>query len=415
MWDGYVYLVYSYSVLSGEKLFLDKIRSPLLSLVIPPDLELARIANCIYFLLLSIFVFLIVKKLTKNSLLALFGGILVGTNPYLLFFTKYTMSDLPAILFFMIGLYFFFENKKIAEVLSGIFFGFSFVFRPDIGILLIPLFLFKIRDIMFFKYCFSSFLFISVLLNFLVSYFVFNRWIYPPLEFLLINFITEKMAFNTQTTVYTDYLWFFKNFAFFNIAVLPFLLFSIRWIKEDKNYTTLFITFVFLTVTHLFLPKIDARIYITKATPLAAILASYAFKSEKKKDESISSVLIIIIAAIAFLRLSSILDIDPIFWRVDKIEYKQEGTVCSNFPFAYIYFTKRGPCHMIKYFDIPIEKRNILWLVESINSIKCDYVYIFTYRDTPITFNEIEFIKNNFNISILNPEDTYPVYEVKLK
>jgi hypothetical protein len=413
MWDGYVYLVYSYSVLSGEKLFLDKIRSPLLSLVIPPDLEIARIINCIYFLLASILVFLIIKKLTKNSLLALFGGILVGTNPYLLFFTKYTMSDLPAILFFLIGLFFYFENKKMTELLSGIFFGFSFVFRPDIGILLFPLFLFKIRNIVFLKYCFLSFLFISVGVNFLVSSFIFNKWIYPPFEFLLLNFITEKMAFNTQATVYTDYLWFFKNFAFFNIAVLPFLVFSIRWIKEDKNYTLLFLTFVFSTVIHLFLPKIDARIYVTKATPLAAILSSYAFKSKRSKSAPL--ILIIVIVVILFLRLSLIWNINTIVWRIDKIEYKRDGTICSNFPFAYIYFTKREPCHAIWYFNIPVEKRNIPWLAESIKSTNCNYAYIFAHPNIPVTSNEITFIIRNFNTTILDTGGIYQVYEIKLK
>jgi hypothetical protein len=285
MWDGYVYLVYSYSVLSEEKLFLDKIRSPLLSLVIPPDLEIARIVNCIYFLVLSIFVFLIVKKLTKNSLLALFGGILVGTNPYLLFFTKYTMSDLPAILFFLIGLYFYFENRKLSELLSGVFFGFSFVFRPDIGVLLLPLFLFKIRDKLFLKYCLSSFLIAAVLLNFLFSSFVFSRWIYPPIEYVRLNFLMKK-SLASQVTSYNDYFWFLRKFVESNIIILPFLLFSVRLLSNDDIYTRLFIIFVFFTLVYFFAPKVDERIYITKAIPLSTIISSLSFKSNNRVTKS---------------------------------------------------------------------------------------------------------------------------------
>jgi hypothetical protein len=414
-WDGYVYLVYSYSVLSGNKLFLDHIRSPLLSLVIPPDLEIARIVNCIYLLLLSIVVFAIIEKLTNNPLLALFGGILVGTNSYLLFFTKYTLSDLPAILFFCIGLLFYFENKKITEFLSGIFFGFSFIFRPDIGVLLLPPFIFKIRNITFLKFCLTSFLFLSVLVNFLVSSFIFSKWIYPPLHFLLVNFVTEKMAFNTQTTAYTDYFWFLRNFAFFNILLLPFLVFSVRWLGKDKNYNIVFIVFTFLTLVHSILPKIDARIYVTKSTPLAAILSSFAFRNNKKMKSTFIFLIFIILTTIVFLHFFFIWERNPSIWRVDKIEFKKEGNICSNVPFAYIYFTKREPCHLISYFNIPVERRNISWLTENIRLMKCDYVYVFTYPDISLTWEETMFILHRFNTTILDTVGMYPVYELKIK
>jgi hypothetical protein len=41
-WDGFVYLVHSYSTITGKKLFLDRIRSPLVVLVKPPNMENAR-------------------------------------------------------------------------------------------------------------------------------------------------------------------------------------------------------------------------------------------------------------------------------------------------------------------------------------------------------------------------------------
>jgi hypothetical protein len=413
-WDGYVYLVYSKSVLTQNKLFLDSIRSPLLSLVIPPHLEIARIMNCAYLLISSVVIFLLVKKLTGSELLGFLGGILIGINPYLLFFTSYTLSDLPAILFFLAGLLFYFNRGKTPNILTGILFGFSFAFRPDMAIPMIPFFLFKIKDRLFLKFCIIPFLSISILLNFLISSLIFGKLIYPPLQFLLVNFVTEKMAFNTQTTQYSDYFWFIKNLINFNAIATFFLLFSLRWFRKDKNYTIIFLSFLLLTLVHLFLPKIDSRIYVTKAIPLTAILAPFAFKWKKKVEKPL---VVFIILGIIISHLILLLNYNPPLkiWRIDQIEYKKEGTICSNIPFVYIYFADKAPCHLLSYFQLPIEKRNITFLIKEIEANHCNYAYIFTHPDFPIVKEEVEYLLQTFNVKILNTgNNLYPVLEVEI-
>ncbi len=415
-WDGYVYLVYSKSVLTQNALFLDSIRSPLLSLVIPPNLEVARIMNCIYLLLCSVIVFLLVKKLTGDPLLGFLGGVLTGINPYLLFFTSYTLSDLPAVLFFLAGLLFYFDKRKAMKIVAGILFGFSFVFRPDMAIPMLPFFLFKIKDRSFLKFCVVPFFSIAFALNFLVSSLVFSKPIYPPLQFVLVNFVTEKMAFITQTTSFNDYLWFLKHLISYNTVAFILFAFSLRYLTnliKNEKYKLVFISFLLLTVVHFFLPKIDSRIYVTKAIPLTTTLAPFAFRNERKQKLLVFSLALVII----MLHLFLLLTYDPPLrvWRIDQIDYKKDGIICSNIPFVYIYFAEKVPCHLIKYFQLPIEKRDINPLRQEIELNGCEYLYIFTHPNFPLAKKEIKALSQEFNVKTLSTgNDFYPVYEVSV-
>jgi len=359
---------------------------------------------------------LLVKRLTHDSLLGFLGGVLTGINPYLLSFTSYTLSDLPAVLFFLAGLLFYFDKRKAMKIVTGILFGFSFVFRPDMAIPMLPFFLFKIKDRLFLKFCVVPFFSIAFALNFLVSSLVFGRPIYPPLQFVLVNFITEKMAFNTQTTSFNDYFWFLKHLISYN--TVPFLLFvfSLRYLTnliKDEKYRLVFISFLLLTIVHIFLPKIDSRIYVTKAIPLTTILAPFAFRNERKQRLLVFFLALVIVVLHLFLLLTYNPPLKV--WRIDQIDYKKSGIICSNIPFVYVYFAEKAPCHLIKYFQLPIEKRGINLLREEIEVNNCDYLYIFTHPDFPVAKKEVEALSQEFNVKTLSTgSDFYPVYEVSI-
>jgi penicillin-binding protein-related factor A (putative recombinase) len=102
-------------------------------------------------------------------------------------------------------------------------------------------------------------------------------------------------------------------------------------------------------------------------------------------------------------------------WRIDQIEYKKEGTICSNIPFVYIYFADKAPCYLLSYFQLPLGKRNITSLLKEIEVNHCNYVYIFTHPDFPIAKKEVEYLSQTFNVKILNTGNNfYPVLEIEI-
>lgn len=372
-------------------------------------MEIARIFMVIFHLGISIFIFKLIYKLTKNTSISLFGGIIYGINPYMLDFTRFTLSDLPAVFFFILSLYFFFDEDRKSKVISGTFSGLSFIFRPDMGILIAIIFFLNVRNEMNWKYFLPTFLFLAIFLNFISAFLVFKKPLFPPLEFIKVNFIEEKMAFQTQTTNYKNYFWFINRFFEYNKTVIPFFLLSLFSIPmKNKYYLQFLILFILFSFISIFLPKIDVRIFIKKITPVFSILVAQGLIFLRK-----NSFLLFVFIGLICLSTINILTSNLWFkypvWRPEEVNYKKDGIICSNQPFIYIYINK-VPAHLLSYFESRSRGKKLNLLEKEIE--RCNYTYLFTHRE--ITFlqaEEIKFLNIKYKVEVHKVGD-YHVYEI---
>lgn len=118
-------------------------RNPALSLMIKllngtHSLFLLPLLNQFVFLALIVTIFLTIKKITNRKLYAYLITIIVACNYNLQIFSLYILSDLYAILFIAIAIYFFIGNKyKLAFFalgFSALFQNFSFFLLPVFGL-----------------------------------------------------------------------------------------------------------------------------------------------------------------------------------------------------------------------------------------------------------------------------------------
>jgi hypothetical protein len=299
--DGFAYLntVWSvyYNIRSGERLWMDELRSPLLILFIPLDLDVARLTMMGYLLASTLLVFLISHRLTKDGHAAFFASVTFGTLPYLLDFQRKVLSDLPAVTLYLAGVCFLLrgydshKGRSVNYTISSALMGLGFIVRFDIAIVVLPILIFLIlndrrRGLLYL----IPFLSVAVIVELVSSSLYFGRWIYPPWNFFYSNFFTETFAVtrkgidliaseNPSLGGLIPVAWFlWYPFTALLYEPLLFLLssLSITAAAKERDAKTLLVvlTLAFLTLVFLFSPKIDPRVYVTKYFPLSAILSS---------------------------------------------------------------------------------------------------------------------------------------------
>jgi beta-glucosidase-like glycosyl hydrolase/4-amino-4-deoxy-L-arabinose transferase-like glycosyltransferase len=86
----------------------------------------------------NLFVYLTVKKLTKNKIIGLFSALLFALSPLNIIYHRQILLDNIETLFLVLSLYFLFNaEKKVSRfLLSGLFFGFSFLSKEIVAFLL---------------------------------------------------------------------------------------------------------------------------------------------------------------------------------------------------------------------------------------------------------------------------------------
>ncbi len=297
--DGFSYLntvgsVWN-AVSGGLRYWVDPLRSPLLILFIPPQLNIARIAMIAYLLISTGFVYFLARQLTKRVDVAFIASVSFGTIPYLLDFTRKVMSDLPAITLFLAGLYFFirgFDDDRTRTrdyLISSALMGFSFIVRFDMAIMILPIFvLLLIKDRRNFVAYLGPFLFIGVILELLSSYIYVGRLEYLPWNFVYSNFFTNQWSVSHITNAS---FYYYLPFAFTGEPILFLLSFlSLYFVFSKRDAKNLLITamFLFLTVSFFFAPKTDPRVYLVNYFALAALLSSIFLAAFLKKRISIA-------------------------------------------------------------------------------------------------------------------------------
>ena len=338
-WDGFLYLSYSKTIISGKSAFFYTIKSPILALIFP-DLMLARIEMIIFHLISTALVYLITLRLTKNKLASLFSTLCYGVNYWIVIFLLGTMSDIPAMSFFLICFYFWLSENKKKYVYAGLFAGLAFMARFDVLLLIIPMIFLTPKKRINLKYFLVPMLILAIPFEILLDVLVFKRLIYVPYEFFYVNF-TERLPFR-MTAYQNNHFYFLKEFVM-SFPLLSFLmLFAIPKWRNPALYI-----FLFLTIAFIFIPLPDDRIYFVKAIPLVAILASnYVLYFTHRKtiftDKFFVFLFFILIIGINFYHVFNTNYQD---WRLEKIKCL-DGVICSNLPTVINYYCRKNAVYI---------------------------------------------------------------------
>ena len=283
--DGFCYLntvgsVWTY-VSSGLQYWIDPLRSPLLILFIPPEINIARFAMITYLLISTFFIFLIVRKLTKRVDVAFVASVSFGTIPYLLDFIRQVMSDLPAIALFLAGLYVFLHGLETQKsrtrnyLISSTIMGFSFLIRFDMAILILPIFiLLLLKDRRSFVTYLIPFLFVAVFLQLISTYLYVGQLEYLPWKFVYTNFFTSQWAISHVSDAsfyyYLPLAFSFQPFLFcFSLLSLP-----IVFKMKDTRAILIAAMFIFFIFAFFIAPKTSPRVFVINYFAIATLLAS---------------------------------------------------------------------------------------------------------------------------------------------
>lgn len=330
-YDGFQYLSFSRSILSGSGLYLNTIRSPVLAVLIPLELNLARLGMIAFHLVNTALIFAIVKKLTKNESAALFSAFLYGTNWWMITFLIGTLSDLPAMAFFLASLLFWTSGSRKGMIYSAILAGFAFIARFDTIFLLLPLMAFTAKQHRQ-EYA-AYFLSIALIFETATSWLAFGTFVYPPLEFLKFNFVDGtafKLAGEGGFSIFGKFLELSPLLALLFIA-------SLQKIRDAGYRNILFIT-LSASVMFALLPVPDYRIFMVKLIPLTAMLSAYALLAISEKI-TVKLPLLTILAGSIYLIYNAVLlaSVQYPVWKLSDTPCDMEN-ICTNAPPIVNYF-----------------------------------------------------------------------------
>jgi hypothetical protein len=283
--DGFCYLntvgsVWTY-IFSGSQYWIDPLRSPLLILFIPPEINIARFAMIAYLLISTFFIFLIVRKLTKRVDVAFIASVSFGTIPYLLDFTRQVMSDLPAIALFLAGLYVFLHGLETQKsrtrnyLISSAIMGFSFLIRFDMAILILPIFiLLLLKDRRNFITYLIPFLFIAFFLQLISTYLYVGQLEYLPWKFIYTNFFTSQWAVS-HISYASFYYYLPLAFGFQPVLFcLSFLSLPIIFKSKDSRAILIAAMLIFYTIAFFMAPKTTPRVFVNNYFAIATLLTA---------------------------------------------------------------------------------------------------------------------------------------------
>lgn len=432
--DGFCYLNTVGSVWNnisgGLKYWIDPLRSPLLILFIPPEINIARFAMIGYLLVSTFFINLIVRQLTKRDDFAFIASVSFGTIPYLLEFTRQVMSNLPAIALFLAGLYFFFRGFEKQQtrirnyLISSIMMGFSFIIRFDMAILILPilvLLLLKDRKI-FFTYL-TPFLFIAVFLQLLSSYLYVGQLEYLPWKFVYTNFFTDQWAIshvsNASFLYYLPLAFNYQPILFLLAFLSLFLVFRVKDSKSLLIATML----ILYTAAYFVAPKTTPRVFVINyfaiAILLSAVFLAYLFRQKKFQKIFIAKRLSIafMIGALLIPNIALQTQFPYSSWNpqeaiqglVDDGKFTNK-TILSNCFQGLIYFISSTdssskplpPFTKINQIDcILMPEHNVNILSKELEKKKCDLLLYFEYPElSEFEPEELEYLVKSYRFEI---------------
>lgn len=160
----------------------------------------------------------------------------------LLWFIPYvharTSSDNFATAIFFIGLYFFLKREKL--LLSGLLLGFSFITRFQMGLLILPLFIwaqfigkYRLKELLIT----SSTIILAIGLGVLIDYWGYGLWVFTPWNYFKAN-IVDSIASNYGTGPIWDYFKLSIKRGGGPIGIILLLSMIIGWKNNPKHVFT---------------------------------------------------------------------------------------------------------------------------------------------------------------------------------
>lgn len=234
-----------------------------------------RIGLVVISCLTTLFIFLVLKKMFKTKI-AVIATSLFLTNWLFNFFSLRFLTGIPSLMFQMISLYFFLQNKPKSRIYSGIFLGCAIATRFT-ALLLIPSFI--LYDLLSIKKKISidylkKFVWVpAILLGFapIVAYdLIIGRF---PFE-TFYTFLVQSMAPREWGHNLGDWTYYIVNFpAFTGIIGVFFLFMGLLFIfskiksKNMKKYALMLSYILFHLIAYSFLTQLKEQRYIIPVLP----------------------------------------------------------------------------------------------------------------------------------------------------
>jgi len=261
--DGLRYLQMAKSFWSFKFDYILPYRSPLVSILLIPDVRLARV-EIIFLYIASCYLFYLFVKERLKVKEAIFSLILFSFCWWNILFTSEIATEYFSIFLLLLG---FVINNYLFR---SVFLSFSFLLRPDFVVFILPFLIFLEKE--------KKVFFLFLISSFLIDFFLFLIF-YKSINISFLNFFFENFFKKTPWKISPGSFYWVRF-----LQTLPYyflLLLGTFCVKMRKNEKRFFISSLILVCLLGFLPFTNDRIFFLKILPLASISGAFLLKKLK--------------------------------------------------------------------------------------------------------------------------------------
>jgi len=282
-WDETVYLQHAEIISGLKENNYDELnlRPPLLSIIFALGFLIwhtaitASVLVALIGALGVLYMYLLGQKI-YNKKLGLIAALFLGLVPFIAQQSRTLMTDVPALTFFTIALYYFIsyykEKKNLFGIIAGIFFALSVLtkFTAILILLFVPLYIFLQKN----NFTMAGFFeelkkFKVVMFSFLATLAPYFIWTQIEFGNFILPFISAMFAVSSGSEGFEFYIFNLEQ-TYSIIILIGFLLFLIFFLKDkiqdkiiDRNDLFLLVSFVAIIIFMSFTPHKEARYLIT--------------------------------------------------------------------------------------------------------------------------------------------------------
>jgi len=352
-------------------------RSPFILFFLLPNILEARLEMIIFHLCLTVLIFLITHKISKEISIAFLASILYGVNWWFVQFTTYALTELPALFLVFLSFYIIMISPRKKNqnyyILSGLLLGLASIIRYQyiiFGVFTSLYLIYRKKPII--KFLIPLLVMVGPV-ELLLDYFFYNDLIYAPWEFFYYVFLSET-----------------KLGGFYREIDLKHL------------------TDVLLNKNPLIEPLY--RWTLLPILPFFMIGVAILFKKITKRVSFNYRLFLIIFITIIYLvfNAKTLISIEYPTFRPDKVFIPKTWETSSNYRQAVMYYSGKD-CFDLLSREISQEQK-IEDVISRINNR--NYLILFKYPPTTAEFfyNEIKDYADN-NLELIDKfEDGWPIH-----
>jgi len=227
-----------------------------------------------------------------------------------------TTSDIPAVLFYLLAIYFSIPNsnkKTVSSFFGGLFMGISFGIRYQVIFSFIPICFFYLKRFKNFLYFLLGFIIVFLLIgsvdqliygdlfHSLIANFKYNSYVIPARDYNLISLINNKFYFNSIL-------------FYFSLIEIFLMIISLIPSFYKKNIFIIIFNFIFTFAIYYFLSLKNDR-FLVLVVPLICIMSAIGLDFIKFK---LIKIFKLPLASISFIGVTLIF---AFFFHINKIKY----------------------------------------------------------------------------------------------